>query len=71
MVKFGERAFYENQECCCGETLVHIAHVMRNKNSNSENAMCKPFIYQSFLLGISCVITDKNHVSIRILKEET
>ena len=48
MVKFGERAFYENQECCCGETLVHIAHVIRNKNSNTVNVMCKPFTYDSF-----------------------
>ena len=42
------REHYEYQECCCGEILVHIAHVMRNKNSNSVNAMRKPFIYHSF-----------------------
>ena len=48
MVQFGERAFYENQEYCFGETFVHIAHVMRNKNSNSVNAMHKPFTYNSF-----------------------
>ena len=71
MVKFGERAFYEYQECCCGETLDYIAHGMRSKNSNSVVAMCKTFIYHAFLLGISCVTMDKNDVSIGILKEET
>ena len=42
--------FYDNQECYGGETLIYIVHAMKKKNSNSVNAMCKPFIWHSFFI---------------------